>query len=523
MKTIYLKIIPIILSVVLVFGSCKKTFLDVNTNPNTLPTASPNFVFTNALNTTVGNLNIVTGAFSGEVLQNETGSYFAAQWTQSSSYILNPTIFAYTFTNGDFNYFDGIYNNLEDYQYVIDNADANEQKALKGPAKVMKAYLFQKLVDMYGNVPFSEALQGVKNIAPKFDDQKMIYESLIPLLDSALIDLKANAFTGALISSDIVFSGSNAKWARFANSLKLRILIRQSRISGRDAYITTEIKKAVAEGSGFIGAGEDVGVNPGYQATAGKLNPFYERFGYTATGTAQAYNRFPKPTVNLFNELISRNDTLRLKRIAYAKGGENPNTPGVSTQPEIVANYVGIPYGVGSGYTAGAVSSVGPAVLIKNQFNRPLYLMIAAESQFLLSEAVLRYGATLGLPNTAQQYYEQGVRESFRLNGVPNSITAANALLTGGKSEADWLASPDKFKAIWLQKWLAFVNFEGFEAWTEVRRTNYPVIPLSASSSTGKAPVRFFYPSTELGSNKANVDAQGTIDVFNTRLFWDVD
>jgi len=71
---------------------------------------------------------------------------------------------------------------------------------------------------------------------------------------------------------------------------------------------------------------------------------------------------------------------------------------------------------------------------------------------------------------------------------------------------------------------LAFANFEGLEAWSEVRRTNYPVIPRSlAASTTAIPPVRFFYPNTELGSNKASIDAVGPIDVFTTRLFWDVD
>ena len=111
------RIITLVASAAMLFAGCKKSFLDVNTNPNTLPTASPNFVFTNALNTTA----------SGEVLANETGSYFAGQWTQSSSYILSSTIFAYQFTNGDFNYFDPIYNNLEDYQYVEKAATANNQ------------------------------------------------------------------------------------------------------------------------------------------------------------------------------------------------------------------------------------------------------------------------------------------------------------------------------------------------------------------------------------------------------------
>jgi hypothetical protein len=76
---------------------CTEDFLDINVNPNSLPTATPSFVFTNALNTcTVNVMNV-----------NEIGSYWSGQWTQSNSYILSPTTFNYQFTNGDFNYWDG--------------------------------------------------------------------------------------------------------------------------------------------------------------------------------------------------------------------------------------------------------------------------------------------------------------------------------------------------------------------------------------------------------------------------------
>ena len=156
--------------------------------------------------------------------------------------------FAYQFTNGDFNYWDGYYDNLQDYQFVVNNADANGQKFLKGPAKVMKAMLFQQLVDMYGNIPYTDALKGAAVLAPKFDDQKAMYESLITPLDEAIVDLKANPFTGSFGTSDIVFGGNVTKWAQFANSLKMRILIRQSKVSGRDTYIKTEINKIVTAG-----------------------------------------------------------------------------------------------------------------------------------------------------------------------------------------------------------------------------------------------------------------------------------
>jgi hypothetical protein len=504
-KSLYL------IALVAVLGtSCKKEWLDVNTSPNSIATATPSYVFTNALNTTANNF----------VGPNEIGSYWAGHWTQSSSYILSNTTFAYMFTNGDFNYWDGFYDNLNDYQYVINGADAGNQKFLKGPAKVMKALLFQNLVDLYGNVPYSEALKATGNIAPKFDDQKAIYEDLIKLLDEAIVDIKANPFSSAFTGSDLVFSGNTTRWAQFANSLKMRILIHQSRIAGRDAYIIPEINKIVAEGSGFI-TNTEVGVGGAsfFVNTSGKLNPIYERWGYTAAGAVQSLGRYPRATTFFLNSLKATNDTFRMKRLFYAKGGEGA-TPGVSASAELSSNYVGAPFGIGSGFTAANVSAIGPAFITKNVYNKPLVLMTAAEVQFLLAEAKQRYPA-VNLPGTAQSYYEEGVRQSFRALGA--TTAQANILLTSGIADADWAASTNKLQAIAVQKWIALAEFSGLEAWTEYRRTNLPVTPQSAVVANANRPLRLFYPATELGANTANVTAQGTIDIFTTRIFWDVD
>jgi hypothetical protein len=492
----------------IVFASCKKSWLDVNTNPNQLPSSSPEFVFTSGVARTAAFLD-----------PNELGAYWSAQWTQSNTYIISPSQFQYQFNNTNFNFFDTWYDILEDFQYVINNADANKQPFYKGPAKVMKAYIYQQLVDAYGDVPYSEALKGVSKLAPKFDKQKDIYEDLIKQLDSAIVDIRANAPTAVQKPADIVFAGNQTSWVRFANSLKMRILIRQSRIPGRDTYIIPEINKAAATPEGFLAAGQDVTVNPGYLQSNGKMNPFYERWGYTATNSAQALARYPRLTTFLFSNLITNNDTFRLKRIAWPKGGESAGNA------QIVANYVGVPYGVSSGYLAQNTSYLGPSVITKGEFSRAMVLMTAAESFFLLAEAKERYAAAVTLPNTSQMYYEQGVIESFRLTGATAAYgaSAATTLLTSGKDLADWTASPDKLKAIWMQKYIALVNFGGFEAWAEYRRTNFPTIPMSASAAPGATfPVRLFYPSTEKGSNP-NVPVQAATTVFTDRLFWDVD
>jgi hypothetical protein len=154
-----------------------------------------------------------------------------------------------------------------------------------------------------------------------------------------------------------------------------------------------------------------------------------------------------------------------------------------------------------------------------------MILMTNAESQFLLAEAKQRY-AGVTLASSAQTYYEQGVKEAFRITGTTTAYGAAAAttLLTSGKDLSDWTASPDKLKAIWMQKWLALTNYSGLEAWNEYRKNNFPATPASASTAANAPrPVRLFYPSGEVASNGENIKAQGTIDVFATRLFWDVD
>jgi hypothetical protein len=512
-----IKSILILAFVALIGSSCNEKFLDINTNPNSLPTASPNYVFTNALNISATNM---AGDNSRQGI-NEVGSYWAGQWSQSNGYILTTTIFSYNYTNGDFNFWDGYYDNLNDYQFVIDNADSYNQKFLKGPAKVMKAMLYQQLVDTYGNIPYSDALKGVGSLAPKFDDQKAVYEDLIKSLDDAIVDLKANTFASAFTGSDIVFKGNTSKWIKFANSLKMRILMRQSKIAGRDAYIKTEINKIVSEGSGVI-TGEDVALGGSgfFLATAGKLNPVYDRWGYDANGAKRALNNFPRLTKFLVNSLKDSKDTLRLKRIGYANGGENGATPGVSTNKELAANYAGVPFGQSSGFLPAACSAIGPSLLVKGEYNRPYILFTAAEAQFLMAEAKQRY-SDVTLPNTAKAYFEEGISQSFRVLGA--NVTGAAAFKGSKIENYDWDSSTDKLAAIAIQKWIALCNFNGLEAWTEYRRTNLPATPQTVQVVDAKRPLRFYYPNTESGSNSVNVSGVGAVDVFATKLFWDVD
>jgi hypothetical protein len=519
------KIILIIAVAGLFVTGCKKGYLAINENPNSLTSSTPDVIFTAAVGRTA---SIIT--------PNETGEYWSGHWTQSSTYIYDAARFSYNFNNTNFNFWDTWYDVLEDFQYAIDNSDARGLPQFKGPAKIMKAYVFQQVVDCYGNAPYSDAFKGIGSITPKFDDQKAIYDSLMVLLDGAITDLRANPFTGTSANSDIVFKGNITNWIRFANSLKLRILIRQSRVASRQAYVVAEINKANATAEGFLIAGQDVRTNPGYAQSTGQTNPIYNNWGYTAAGGVQAIARFPRPTIFLFNQLKALDDTFRLKKLAYAKGGESSVNSGVSaivqpdpTKPnyhplELVADYVGVPYGSTSGYLAQNTSYIGPSFITKTGFAKDIYLMLAAESFFCLAEAKQVFpGVTLA--GTVKSYYEQGVKEAFRVTGTTSD--PATTILVNGKLGSDWSAATtptQQLQTIWLQKWLALTNFSGLEAWSDFRRTNYPALPASAGAPVGQAlPVRLFYPNSEQATNGANVTGQGAIDVFTGKLFWDID
>ena len=102
-------------------------------------------------------------------------------------------------------------------------------------------------------------------------------------------------------------------------------------------------------------------------------------------------------------------------------------------------------------------------------------------------------------------------------------MTLEQQLQARSNNICELCASTNKLNAIAYQKWLALAYNTGLEAWTEYRKTGYPLTPQSRNVIGTNRPVRLFYPGTELGSNGANINAQGTVDIFTTRIFWDVE
>jgi Starch-binding associating with outer membrane len=483
-----LKIYSIITTLALFLASCTGDYLNINDNPNSAVSATPELVLSAALNTTAGRLT-----------HNQIGNFFGGYWAPSGSYsgFIEERQFDYNASYGT-NVWNSCYDNLQDYQYILDKATAQKWSSVIGIAKVMRVYNYQILVDTYGNVPYSDALKGTASIRPKYDDAQAIYDDLVKTLDGASADLKAvtSATNPSPGAQDIVFKGDMNKWRRFANTLRLRLLVRQSNVTGKD--LKTEVAKVVAEGAGFLKAGETVGSTPGYLKSAGKQNPFWENYVATAAGgdagTKQAY----VASAFFINTIQDDLKDPRLPRLA------NKNNAGI---------YVGVPLGDGNDANLFPKRSwFGPAII--KSFDQPMVLMTAAESFFLQSEAVQR-GYTTG---DAKALYEAGITEAFTAAG----LTAAEAATYYARTTNNigWAASTDKIEAIITQKWIAMFSLTGFEAWSEVRRTGFPRVPLATKAVQAKAPARLFYPTSEIATNGENAAAQNVTSQFDNKIFW---
>ncbi|MDB5025946.1 MAG: hypothetical protein JWP78_3701 [Mucilaginibacter sp.] len=505
-------------------GACKKAYFDINNNPNSSTNAYPGLVLTNALNGTA---------------KNTTGSYefyrFASPWIGywnfSGAYSGFLEERSYNITSnygGATNTWANLFNNLEDYYYLEQQGKLLGKPYFVGYAKTMKAFNFQYLVDFYGDVPYTQALQSTKFIRPKYDKDIAIYEDLAKQLDSAATIFKdnVNKVASSDVAYDIMYAGDLVKWGKLANTIKLRLLLRQSEIPGRTAYIKAEIAKIDANGLGYILAGETANVQPGYLNSDGKQNPFYSVFGYTAAAAVtMQFGHLEYLAAKYSLDFYQNNNDPRLGRF-YTTINEGKGT-----------TYVGHPFGptATEAEKPDQISAIGPGLVsFPTDASKPQPLITDFESLFLQAEAAQR-GLTTG---DARALYQAAVTQSF----IAMDLTAGDAATyLSSQPVANWddpvnsgfgitaedsaAKTDNKLILIIKQKWASLNGFNDIEAWCDYRRLGLPAdIPISnnPAATTLKIPVRMPYPQSEYNYNPDNVGAEGIISQFNSRVFWDV-
>ncbi|RQO68011.1 hypothetical protein DBR43_26255 [Pedobacter sp. KBW06] len=498
--------------VTLVFGAtgCEKNFLDINKNPNLPETTTPELVLPVAL----ANTGIVVNNN-----MNVLGNLLTGNWAQAPDFAFYQPQETYAFTPSSY---DALWiliyaGGLNDYKYVEKEAAAAGKKNAVAISKIMQAYNYQILVDTWGDVPFSEALTGTAILNPKYDKAEDVYDGILTLIDAGIASIDVSATSDKPGTSDIVFPGGTItaemdKWKRFANTLKLRVLLRQSLIPSRLAKVTAGF--ASLAGQSFLAAGENAGTNPGYLNQTGKFNPIYGQLGFNVSGAESSNYQGTRANVYAVNYLLGAADP-RLPLIY--KPAVTPAVPGTT--------FVGVYPGTTATPTTKKdnYSAIGPGVippLASNGFSKPAYLITAAESFFLQAEASLAGFLNPG-PANAAIAYNKGIEESFKLLG--STATAAATYYTTSTSPlVNWAAATTanrQLEAIITQKWVSNNGFNGGECWAEYRRTGFPTnLPVGLLNiSGGKLPLRVPYTQGEIAANAANVP---NINIFTSKIFW---
>jgi len=499
-----MKKLLILLTVLVVLGpSCSDDFLSVNEfNPNSASAVPANLVLPAALNST------------SRIMTQPRNFAYIYLWhgcmAVSSGYAQSGALIGYNLLNSSYQgNWSNSYLNLQNYDYIEKNSTTESLQPYAAIAKIMKVYIYQNLVDNYGNIPYSEALRSQDGILkPAYDNQQTIYEDLVVQLDAAMALITSSPADAEEVGDyDIIYHGDMSMWWKFANTLKLRILINQSDMTGREDYITAALATTPHTPADYIGAGEGAMLNPGYTQSTDKMNPFWETF-YKQDDSQQSDGLgYFVANQDACDFLTSNLDPRKLRFF-------QANSTGGTT---VKGNY----FGAEVLEPVPTTSKLGPGMLQSFDMDSPIFTDF--ESLFLQAEAAQR-GLITG---NVKALYEGAVTQSIiYMGGAEGTSAAAATYLAQTKTQVNFDiadAANNELKLILTQKWCALNGVSPNTIWTDYRRSGYPDFIHFTENTDRKndtPPVRMLYPQTEINTNNENVLAQGTINVFTTKIFW---
>jgi len=497
-----------------VVGCQKGTFDINNVNPNSPTSAPAKYSLSSSL---AGTANLVMGG-NGDVLDNWMG-----YWTQSGGYTPSTTYVIYQITSSNFTgNFDNAYLNLANYNLLAKTAGSDPLQAnYKAIAMIMQVYVYQRLVDLYNSVPYSQALQTSSGVFTyKYDDPKTIYASLVAKCDTVVKLIAANPNATNVGNYDIMFGGEMSKWTQFAKTMKLKLLMRQTQAGLGDAGVKAALSGSTT--SDYLTV--DAAVNPGYSnASDAQLNPFYfDAIGNATGGNGQnnVYWRANSYAVKFYQDnndargnyvyapsgKETRNYTSPISDLSQIKGREYGSVNGNGESNTVISSIVG------TGFNANGTPK-GPS--------QPSLLLPASESLFLQTEALYR-GYITGA--TVEAEYKAAVKESFKFLGVTNYSDVADAYTSQSNTMTNYAFSTNKLRTIITQKWAAMNTIDPLESYSDWRRLGIPTdLPVSKypGVTVTHIPYRLPYPINETTLNGANVPSGGTgTDLFTSKIFW---
>jgi len=380
--------------------------------------------------------------------------------------------------------------NIKNTTYINDPGPATKKNRL-AVVEIMSVYSWSVLVETFGNVPYSQAL-NVNIRLPKYDDGLTIYKDLINRLDTAISQM--DPAYESLGIADNIYQGDVTSWLKFANSLKLRMGMLLADVD--PAFSQATVESAASDPYGLISSNLE-NARLIYQSAQPNTNPIYDEL--VASGR---HDFVPA------NTLVDTMNLLNDPRMAFYFTQIDTSTTGT---PQLA--YVGGIYGASNDFTQ--YSHVADKMQVPT-FEGLIFDY--AETEFLLAEGVER-GFNVG-SGTAEDHYNNAVTASITYWG--GSLLDAQAYLSDPR--VAYSTAPGEFKQkIGFQMWIALYN-RGFEAWTEWRKFDYPVL-VAPPRALSVIPVRFTYPIEEQSLNGANYSTASAAiggDLVSTRLFWDL-
>ena len=469
----------IILMLGLVLASCTKDFEDFNTDKKNPSTVDGEALLSNAeknladqLTTPNVNLNVF--------------NLFSQYWTETTytdeaNYdIVNRTIADFTFRT----YYRDVLKDLDEASKLIKEetvTPVNTAKAIQNKLRVidmLQVYTYQILVDIFGDVPYTEAL-NIENITPAYDDAATIYADLITRVKTDISGLQTDVEDGTnLGSADFIYDGDAEQWIKFGNSLLIKLGITIA--DANESLAKSTIEDAYADA---FASSDDNATFP-YLSSSPNTNQIYAELVLTGRKDFVAAN-------TIINKMTELND---------------PRLPTYFTK--IDGQYIGGEYGYSSPYSQN--SHVAPEI-IDPTF--PGMFLTYDQQLFYLAEAAAR-GYEVG--KTADKLYADAISASFDMwgaSGAQDYITSSGVAYDAGS----WRT------LLGTQSWIAFYT-RGLIGWTQWRRLDAPAFNMPPNAQSDAVPTRFTYPVNEQTLNETNrkkaAEAIGG-DELTTKLFWD--
>jgi len=476
----------IIIYIVLItfFVSCTDNFEDFNTDKKNPAVVEGNALFSNSQKALVDQISSTNVNLN--IFKMMSQYWTETTYTDEANYLLNErNIPGLTYRE----YYRETLKDIDEAAQLISEesdpvGEATKQNRL-AIIEIIKAYAFNRLVDIFGMIIYSEALD-IENVYPAYESGESVYTDLVSKVDNAISQLNLNE--DSFGAADLIYGGDVASWIKFANTLKIKMGITIS--DSNPSLAQSTIESAIS--GAFESTADDALLH--YQGAAPNQNPLY--VDLVASGRKDFV-----PANTIVDKMNDLNDP---RRALYFTLYEGEYVGGIYGYPNSYLNY----------------SHINPNI---EEPTFPGILLTYTEMQFYLAEAAER-GFSVG--NTAESFYNKGITESIvNWGGAQADVDAYLA-----QADVAYATAPDASADGWREKigtqsWIANYT-RGLEGYTTWRRLDYPIFNVAELiSSTAEIPTRFTYPTSEQLLNteswKAAADAMGG-DEKTTKIFWDL-